>query len=61
MEDILNKIQSAIVNRNKEEVVRLSKEIVERGIDPVEAIEKGFRKGMEERTHGAQIIRLHLG
>ena len=47
MEDILNKIQDAIVNRNKEEVVRLSREIIEKGIDPVEAIEKGFRKGME--------------
>ena len=60
MEDILNKIQDAIVNRNKEEVVRLSREIIEKGIDPVEAIEKGFRKGMEEIGEKFERLEIYL-
>ena len=60
MEDILNEIQDAIVNRNKEEVVRLSREIIEKGIDPVEAIEKGFRKGMEEIGEKFERLEIYL-
>lgn len=60
MEDILNKIKDAIVNRNKEEVVKLSKEIIEKGIDPVEAIEKGFRKGMEEIGEKFERLEIYL-
>ena len=46
--DIFEKIYSAIVNRDREKAIDLSKEIVEKGIDPVQAIEQGFKRGMEK-------------
>jgi corrinoid protein of di/trimethylamine methyltransferase len=46
--DIFEKIYNAIVNRDREKAIDLSKEIVEKGIDPVQAIEQGFKRGMEK-------------
>ena len=46
--DIFEKIYNAIVNRDREKAIDLSKEIVERGIDPVQAIEQGYKRGMEK-------------
>ena len=45
--EIFDKIYNAIVSRNRAEVIKLAKEVRDRGIDPVQAIEKGFKKGME--------------
>jgi len=58
--EIQNEIYHAIVNRNKDEVLRLSNEIIERGIDPVEAIEKGFRRGMEEVGDRFERLEIYL-
>jgi len=46
--DIFEDIYSAIINRNRDRIVELSNEIVAKGIDPVQAIEKGFKRGMEK-------------
>ncbi len=46
--DIFERVYTAIVNRDRNETVALAKEIVEKGIDPVQAIEKGFKRGMEK-------------
>jgi trimethylamine corrinoid protein len=45
--EIFDKIYEAVVSRNKQEVVRLSNEVVGKGIDPTLAIEMGFKRGME--------------
>ncbi|KKL19158.1 hypothetical protein LCGC14_2468280, partial [marine sediment metagenome] len=45
---IFDKIYDAIVNRNRDEVIKLAGEVRDRGIDPAQAIEKGFKKGMEK-------------
>jgi corrinoid protein of di/trimethylamine methyltransferase len=46
--DIFERVYTAIVRRDRDETVALAKEIVEKGIDPVQAIEKGFKRGMEK-------------
>ena len=46
--DIFEKIEQSVVKRDRETVVRLAREIVEKGLDPVLAIEKGFKPGMEK-------------
>ncbi len=46
--DIFEKIYKAIVNRDRDEVLSLSREVVQKGIDPSLAIEKGFKRGMEK-------------
>jgi trimethylamine corrinoid protein len=43
-----DQIYSAIVERNRDEVLRLSREVVDKGVDPEKAIEQGFKKGMEK-------------
>jgi methanogenic corrinoid protein MtbC1 len=44
--DLFEKICEAVVNRDRDEVLKLSKEVVQRGIDPAQAIERGFKRGM---------------
>ncbi len=46
--DIFDRIFESIVQRKRDEAVSLAKEVVEEGIDPEEAVEKGFRRGMEK-------------
>jgi trimethylamine corrinoid protein len=46
--DIFERVYMAIVSRDRDETVALAKEIMEKGIDPVQAIEKGFKRGMEK-------------
>ena len=45
--DLFDRIYSAVVNRDREKVLKLSKEVAQRGIDPTQAIEQGFKRGME--------------
>jgi corrinoid protein of di/trimethylamine methyltransferase len=45
--DIFEKIEQAIVSRDRDQAIRLAEEIVAKGIDPVQAIERGFKRGME--------------
>jgi trimethylamine corrinoid protein len=46
--EIFDKIYDAVVNRNRDEVIKLAEEVRDSGIDPVQAIEKGFKRGMEK-------------
>jgi trimethylamine corrinoid protein len=46
--DIYERIEQAIVGRDRDQTLALAMEIVEKGIDPVQAIEKGFKRGMEK-------------
>ena len=46
--EIFDQIYNSIVNRNRDEVIKLAAEVRDRGIDPVQAIEKGFKRGMEK-------------
>jgi trimethylamine corrinoid protein len=46
--DIFEKIYQAIVNRDRDAVLSLSREVVQKGIDPSGAIEQGFKRGMEK-------------
>ncbi|MCK5568631.1 MAG: B12-binding domain-containing protein, partial [Spirochaetes bacterium] len=46
--EIFEKIYDAVVNRNRDEVIKLAGEVRDRGIDPAQAIEKGFKRGMEK-------------
>jgi len=53
-------LYEAIVTRNEEQVIALSKEVVEKKIDPVEAIEKGFRRGMKEIGDRFERLEIYL-
>ncbi len=46
--DIFDGIYESIVQRKRDEVVSLAKQVLEEGIDPEEAVEKGFKRGMEK-------------
>jgi len=46
--DIFDRIYDSIVRRKRDAAVSLAKEVLERGIDPEDAIEKGFKRGMEK-------------
>jgi corrinoid protein of di/trimethylamine methyltransferase len=43
---ILDSLKDAVIDYDDEEVVKLAKQAVEQGVDPIEAIEKGLMKGM---------------
>lgn len=45
--DLFDMICEAVVERNRDEVLRLSHEVVDRRVDPTQAIEQGFKRGME--------------
>lgn len=46
--ELFDQIYRAVVVRSREEVIRLSHQVVERGLDPEQAIEEGFKKGMDK-------------
>jgi corrinoid protein of di/trimethylamine methyltransferase len=46
-DEILNKLTNAILNYDVDEAIKASKEAVEKGVDPVEAIEEGLAKGLK--------------
>ena len=46
--EIFDEIYDAVVNRNRDVVIKLAGEVRDRGIDPLQAIEKGFKRGMEK-------------
>jgi corrinoid protein of di/trimethylamine methyltransferase len=46
--DIFDRIYESIVQRKRDEAVSLAKEVLRKGIDPDEAIEKGYKRGMEK-------------
>ena len=46
--EIFDSLRSAVVEYDDDKVRKLSKEVVDKNIDPIEAIEKGLMKGMSE-------------
>jgi len=44
--ETLNKLMNAILEFDKEAAIKAAKEALERGIDPLEAIDKGLRRGI---------------
>jgi len=44
-EEILNKLMNAVINYDVNEAVKAAKEAVEKGVDPIDAIEEGLAKG----------------
>jgi len=47
-EELLNKLKEAAVNGDADEVTKLSKKVIEIGIDPLEAVEKALIAGVLE-------------
>jgi trimethylamine corrinoid protein len=45
--DLFDRICEAVIARDRDEVLKLSKEIVQSDVDPAQAIEHGFKRGME--------------
>jgi len=45
--ELLAKMEQSIINYDKDEAVRLAKMALEKGIEPAEAINKGFVKGIQ--------------
>jgi len=45
--DLLKRLKEAIINYDTEEAAKVAKEIVEKGFDPLEAIEKGVSEGLK--------------
>ena len=44
--EILDKLVNAILNYNPEEAVKAAEEAIQKGVDPIEAIEEGLAKGL---------------
>jgi corrinoid protein of di/trimethylamine methyltransferase len=45
--ELFEQIYDAVVKRDRAAVLKLSREVVDRGVDPTQAIEQGFKRGME--------------
>jgi corrinoid protein of di/trimethylamine methyltransferase len=45
--ELFEQIYEAVVQRDRDAVLKLSKAVVDEGIDPTRAIEQGFKRGME--------------
>jgi trimethylamine corrinoid protein len=45
--ELFDRIYEAIVDRDRESVLKLSREVVDKELDPTQAIERGFKRGME--------------
>jgi len=58
--EIFDRIYDAVVTRNEDQIIQLSKEVVEKKIDPIEAIEKGFRRGMQEIGDRFERLEIYL-
>ena len=45
-EDLFERMAQAVIDGDREACVALAEEVIERGVDPFEAIEQGFTRGM---------------
>lgn len=48
MSDLFNQMRLSIINEDVDEAVKLAEKAIAQGIKPIDAIEKGYAKGMEE-------------
>jgi len=58
MSDLFNAMKQSILELDEVEAVKLAQQALDQGIAPLDAIEKGFAKGMEEI--GEQFDRLDI-
>lgn len=47
MDELFKAMEQAVIDGDGDECIRLAEEVIKRGIDPAEALEKGFGSGME--------------
>lgn len=47
MEELFKAMEQAVIDGDPDECIRLAQQVIEKGIDPAEALEKGFGSGME--------------
>ncbi|MEM1552916.1 MAG: B12-binding domain-containing protein, partial [Candidatus Bathyarchaeia archaeon] len=45
-EEVLNKLMNAVLSYDPEAAVKAAEEALQKGVDPVEAIEEGLAKGV---------------
>lgn len=57
-EDPIKRLRDAVISLDKESVVEVTQEILEKGIDPIEALEKGLMEGA--RVVGEKFDRLEI-
>ena len=58
--DLLEEMAKAVIDGDEEKTVSLAKEALERGLNPTEAIEKGFAPGMNEVGRLFETLELFL-
>ncbi len=57
-EELIGKLKEAIIDIDEDEVVRVSREVIDAGVNPLEAIEKGLAEGM--KVVGAKFEKLEV-
>lgn len=60
MSDIINQISDAVRFGRKDEISRLAEEVISRGIDPIEAIQKGGVAGLDKLGEGFEKLEVFL-
>ena len=60
MTDLFDQMKDAILKFDTDEAVKLAEQAVSQGIKPLDAIEKGFAKGMEEVGHKFDKLEIFL-
>ena len=58
--DLLKEMAEAVIEGDEERAVVLAKEALEKGMDPTEAIEKGFSEGMKEIGKRFEKLEIYL-
>lgn len=58
--DIFEAMAKAVIDGDEEKAISLAKEALDRGIDPIEAIEKGFSSGMNEVGRRFEKLEIYL-
>ncbi len=57
---ILNEMADAVINRDKEACAKLAEKAIKEDLDPIEAIQKGFAKGMEVVGNNFECGKIYL-
>jgi corrinoid protein of di/trimethylamine methyltransferase len=58
--DLFKEMAKAVIEGDEERTVSLAKEALEKGVDPTEAIEKGFAEGMKEIGRLFETLEIYL-
>lgn len=57
---ILNEMADAVINRDKEACAKLAEKAIKEDLDPIEAIQEGFAKGMEVVGNNFECGKIYL-